>query len=232
MSLVITKKAVSENDSSDTSFKNESLFGYELRSALEEKESTAIVSALSKSTVAICGLGGLGSNIAMMLSRAGVGRLILIDFDTVNITNLHRQFYKTSQIGRKKAWALSENLKEIAPLTRLELHDTKITSDVVKDLLSDADVICEAFDKSDQKAMLVNTVLEAFPEKDLVAGSGMAGAGDVNEIITRQISKHFYLCGDAHTDVDEAGCLLPTRVMVCAAHQAHKIIQLLTKKNG
>lgn len=232
MSLVTTKRVVSENDSSDTSFKNESLFGYELRSALEEKESSEIVSVLSKSTVAICGLGGLGSNIAMMLSRAGVGRLILIDFDTVNITNLHRQFYKTSQIGRKKAWALSENLKEIAPLTRLELHDTKITSDVVKDLLSDADIICEAFDKSDQKAMLVNTVLEAFPEKDLVAGSGMAGAGDVNEIITRQISKHFYLCGDAHTDVDEAGCLLPTRVMVCAAHQAHKIIQLLIKKNG
>ena len=202
-------------------------FGYELRKAQEEKESKEVVDALAGSTVAICGLGGLGSNIAMMLSRAGVGRLILTDFDTVNITNLHRQFYKISQLDMKKAWALSDNLAEIAPLTRVELHDEKISPDRIKDLLNDADVICEAFDNAEQKAMLVGTVLEVFPDTDLVAASGMAGTGDANDIITRQISEHFYLCGDFHTDVGEADSLLPSRVMVCAAHQAHKIIQLL-----
>ena len=202
-------------------------FGYELRKAQEEKESKEVVDALAGSTVAICGLGGLGSNIAMMLSRAGVGRLILTDFDTVNITNLHRQFYKISQLDMKKAWALSDNLAEIAPLTRVELHDEKISPDRIKDLLTDADVICEAFDNAEQKAMLVGTVLEVFPDTDLVAASGMAGTGDANDIITRQISEHFYLCGDCHTDVSEADSLLPSRVMVCAAHQAHKIIQLL-----
>jgi len=207
-------------------------FGYELRKAQEEKESKEVVDALAGSTVAICGLGGLGSNIAMMLSRAGIGRLILTDFDTVNITNLHRQFYKINQLDMKKAWALSDNLAEIAPLTRVELHDEKISPDRIKDLLSDADVICEAFDNAEQKAMLVGAVLEMFPDTDLVAASGMAGTGDANDIITRQISEHFYLCGDFHTDVGEADSLLPSRVMVCAAHQAHKIIQLLIHKKA
>ena len=226
--MTITGTKTEFEDHTDNKSLNKVLFGLELKKALEEKESEKIVSALSGKTVAICGLGGLGSNIAMMLSRAGIGRLILIDFDTVNITNLHRQFYKTSQLGMKKAWALYENISEIAPLTRLELHDLKISQDCIQNLLADADVICEAFDNSEQKAMLVNKVLEVFPDKDLVAGSGMAGSGDANEIKTRQISEHFYLCGDLHTDVNEADCLLPTRVMVCAAHQAHKIIQLLT----
>jgi sulfur carrier protein ThiS adenylyltransferase len=205
-------------------------FGYELRKAQEEKESKEVVDALAGSTVDICGLGGLGSNIAMILSRAGIGRLILTDFDTVNITNLHRQFYKINQLDMKKAWALSDNLAEIAPLTRVELHDEKISPDRIKELLADADVICEAFDNAEQKAMLVGTVLEVFPDTDLVAASGMAGTGDANDIITRQISEHFYLCGDFHTDVGEADSLLPSRVMVCAAHQAHKIIQLLIHK--
>ena len=78
--------------------------------------------------------------------------------------------------------------------------------------------------------MLVGQVLEIFPDKDLVAASGMAGIGDANEITTRQISGHFYLCGDMHTDVEDADCLLPSRVMVCASHQAHKIIQLLVNQ--
>ena len=71
----------------------------------------------SSATVAVCGLGGLGSNIAIALARAGIGKLLLIDFDRVDITNLHRQQYKANQIGLHKADALlciykrqSENL--------------------------------------------------------------------------------------------------------------------------
>ena len=70
---------------------------------------------LERAVVAIVGLGGLGSNIAYMLARAGVGSLILVDFDKVDITNLNRQQYKANQIGLLKTDALSANLKEIAP---------------------------------------------------------------------------------------------------------------------
>ena len=127
--------------------------------------------------LSICGLGGLGSNIAIALARAGIGRLILIDFDRVDITNLHRQQYKAEQIGMYKTVALAENLKEIAPYIELEAHTERITEENAVTLISDADVICEAFDDAECKAMLTNTVLSELPDKYLVAASGMAGIG-------------------------------------------------------
>ena len=118
----------------------------EMRQALEKRQGKELQQRFFAATVAICGLGGLGSNIAISLARAGVGKLILIDFDKVDVTNLHRQQYKASQIGRYKTEALSENLKEIAPYVELETHTTRMTEQNVVELLKEADVICEAFD--------------------------------------------------------------------------------------
>ena len=113
----------------------------------------------SSATVAICGLGGLGSNIAIALARAGIGKLLLIDFDRVDITNLHRQQYKANQIGLCKTDALKKNLSEIAPYTEVETMTAKITEANFRDLLKDADIVCEAFDNAESKSMLVNGVL-------------------------------------------------------------------------
>lgn len=195
--------------------------------ALKERHGEELQRRFSSGTVAVCGLGGLGSNIAVALARAGVGRLILIDFDKVDITNLHRQQYKASQIGRNKTDALVENLKEISPYTELTPYTGRITEENTADLLSDADVICEAFDKAEEKAMLVNTVLETMPEKFLVAASGMAGLSSANRIKTRKIAAHFYLCGDGVSDVSEGMGLISARVMACAAHQAHMALRIL-----
>lgn len=126
--------------------------------------------------VAICGLGGLGSNIAIALARAGVGRLILTDFDRVDITNLHRQQYKATQLGEFKTEALAANLREIAPYLTIETHTTAITEENFEEILAPADVICEAFDNAEAKAMLVNGVLEKLHTKYLIAASGMAGS--------------------------------------------------------
>ena len=63
----------------------------DLQRALAARHGRAVQEKFNQATVAICGLGGLGSNIAIALARAGVGRLILTDFDRVDITNLHRQ---------------------------------------------------------------------------------------------------------------------------------------------
>lgn len=181
----------------------------------------------SSATVAVCGLGGLGSNIAIALARAGVGKLILIDFDRVDTTNLHRQQYKTTQIGINKTDALFENLKEIAPYIELETHTVRVTEVNALKLLKDADIICEAFDNAECKAMLTNLVLEAMPEKYLVAASGMAGMGSANTIQTRKVGKRFYICGDESSDVAEFGSLVSSRVMLCAAHQAHTVLRIL-----
>ena len=95
--------------------------------ALNERHGKKLQQRFSSAAVAICGLGGLGSNVAIALARAGIGKLILIDFDRVDITNLHRQQYKANQIGRYKTDALSENLLEIAPYVQIEPITERIT---------------------------------------------------------------------------------------------------------
>ena len=199
----------------------------EWNKALCERHGEELQQKFSSATVAICGLGGLGSNIAISIARAGIGKLILIDFDKVDITNLHRQQYKASQNGMNKTDALSENLKEIAPYTGIESHTVRITEDNAAELLKDADIVCEAFDDAEAKAMLTNLVLEEMPNKFLVAASGMAGFGSANTIKTRKVMSRFYLCGDERSDVQSEGSLVASLVMLCAAHQAHTVLRIL-----
>lgn len=198
-----------------------------IQKALEERHGPYLQSKFSSATVAVCGLGGLGSNIAVSLARAGIGKLILIDFDNVDVSNLHRQQYKASQVGMSKTKALTENLLEIAPYIKIETHCKKIEENYIETLLRDADIICEAFDKAEEKAMLVNSVIEKFPEKYLVAASGMAGIGSPNSIKTRKVTKKFYLCGDEKSDVADDIGLVSSRVMLCAAHQSHTVLRIL-----
>ena len=195
--------------------------------ALVARHGTVLQERFSAATVAICGLGGLGSNIAVALARAGIGKLILIDFDRVDITNLHRQQYKANQIGRYKTDALAENLTEIAPYVEVEAVTATITEENFAHLLKDADVVCEAFDSAESKAMLVNGVLEKLPQCYLVAASGMAGMDTPNTIKTRKVMKRFYLCGDETSDVADTIGLVAPRVMLCAAHQAHTVLRIL-----
>ena len=198
--------------------------------ALTERHGKELQQAFSSGTVAICGLGGLGSNIAIHLARAGIGKLILIDFDQVDITNLHRQQYKASQIGMFKTDALAENLREINPYIELETYTAHITEDNAIRLLKDADIICEAFDDAECKAMLTNTVLSEMPDKYLVAASGMAGMETANSIKTRRITSRFYLSGDETSEVSDDIGLVAPRVALCAAHQAHTVLRILAKQ--
>ena len=198
--------------------------------ALTERHGNELQQAFSTAVVAICGLGGLGSNIAIALARAGIGKLILIDFDRVDITNLHRQQYKADQIGMYKTDALADNLREIAPYIELEAHTERITEENAVTLLKDADIICEAFDDAECKAMLTNTVLSELPDKYLVAASGMAGMGVTNSIKTRRITSKFYLCGDETSEVSDGIGLVAPRVALCAAHEAHTALRILAKQ--
>ena len=199
----------------------------EMYRALEERHGAEIQKKLSEASVAVCGLGGLGSNIAVALARAGVGRLYLYDFDKVDISNLNRQQYFPEQLGMPKNEALADTLKRIAPYCDIVSHQVKLSEENIPQLLGDADIICEAFDKAEQKAMLVNFVLENMPEKYLVAGSGMAGFAPSNMIQTKRVTKRFYLCGDEVSDVDDGVGLVASRVLICAGHQAHAVIRII-----
>ena len=198
--------------------------------ALTERHGEELQQAFLTAKVAICGLGGLGSNIAIHLARAGIGKLILIDFDRVDITNLHRQQYKASQIGMYKTYALTDNLREINPYIELETHTERIAEENAVTLLQGVDIICEAFDNAEAKAMLTDIVLSELPDKYLVAASGMAGMGVTNSIKTRRITSRFYLCGDETSEVSDGIGLVAPRVALCAAHQAHTVLRILAKQ--
>ena len=102
-----------------------------------------------------------------------------------------------------------------------------MTEDNTVKLVSEADVVCEAFDKAECKAMVVNAVLTRFKDKIIVSGSGMAGFSSANTIVTKKLSNRFYICGDGVSDVNDGIGLIASRVMVCAAHEAHIVLRLL-----
>ena len=199
----------------------------EISQALIDRHTEEVQARIRAARVAVAGLGGLGSNIAVSLARIGVGHLHLIDFDRVDVTNLNRQQYFADQVGMYKPEALRENLLRINPWLELRTDCLRVTEENAAELLRDDAYICEAFDIAENKAMLAGEVLEHFPEKYLVAASGMAGYGDSNEIRTRRVTSHFYLCGDEKTEAAAGRGLMAPRVALCAAHQANMVLRLI-----
>lgn len=198
----------------------------EIYEALCKRHGAEIQQKLCRARVAVAGLGGLGSNIAVALARIGVGHLHLIDFDRVDLTNLNRQHYFIRHLGRYKTEALQEQLLQINPYLSIRTDCMKITEADVPTLFAEDDIICEAFDVPENKAMLVNVVLEGLPQKYLLSGNGMAGYGRSNAIQTRKVSSRFYLCGDEISGNDSQSLMAP-RVAICAAHEANMVVQLI-----
>lgn len=199
----------------------------EFYQALAKRHGADLQEKFSKASVAVCGLGGLGSNIAILLARAGIGKLYLLDFDQVDLSNLNRQQYFIDQIGMYKTDALSQIIHGIAPYCEIHTETVKLTEKNIPELLKQESMICEAFDDPEAKAMLVNSILTQFPDKYLVCASGMAGVDSANTIQTRRITSHFWLCGDQTSELTDGSGLFASRVAVCAAHQAHVILRIL-----
>ena len=203
----------------------------EMDEVLRLRHSDRIQDKLSRAQVAVAGLGGLGSNVAVSLARIGVGHLHLIDFDRVDLSNLNRQQYGIRHLGLNKTEALKQVIEEINPYLDIKTDCIRVEESNVKQLFCQDRIICEAFDVPENKAMLVNGVLEHFPEKLLVAASGMAGFGESNRIRTRQVMQHFYLCGDETTGAGDGIGLMAPRVALCAAHQANLITRLILESD-
>lgn len=193
---------------------------------LEMRHGKELQQKFTSACVAICGLGGLGSNVAISLARAGVGKLILIDFDKVDISNLHRQQYNVSQLGMYKTEAMRQTLSEIAPYCEIVTHTEKITEDNLS-LIANCDIVCECFDNAECKAMLVNGVAEQYPDKYIISASGMSGLHTGNIIQTKKLGKRLYICGDGMSDVNSDGTLFAPRVMLCASHQANTVLRII-----
>ena len=180
---------------------------------------------LESAVVGIAGAGGLGSNCAMHLVRAGVKKFVIADFDVVSESNLNRQFFFRDQLGRKKVDALAENLRRIEPKLELDMRDVKLSPENIDWTFSGCSVIVEAFDSSEAKAMLLHAVLPLG--KPVVAASGLAGWGRSAQITQRRIGKNLILIGDTTSDIRNGLAPVSPRVGIAAAMQANAVVALL-----
>jgi sulfur carrier protein ThiS adenylyltransferase len=176
--------------------------------------------------IGIAGCGGLGSNCAMALARAGVGTLVIADFDSVTLENLDRQYYFREQVGQKKVLALQENIRKVNPDIDVQVHDVRLGPDEVLQIFKNCQVIVEAFDRADMKLMIIETVSERFPDKFIIAGSGLAGYGANNALRTRRLG-NLFICGDETSEVTPELPPLAPRVGVVAAMQANQVLEIV-----
>lgn len=199
----------------------------EFEQALVSRHTPGVHEKVKKAKVAIAGLGGLGSNIAIMLARIGVGELKLIDFDVVEPSNLNRQQYFIQHLGMKKTEAMASILKEVNPFIHVTIVDTYVTSEQIEALFADVDIVVEAFDGAENKAMLVNEVLSKLPEHYIVAASGLAGYFSNNTIQTKKITNRFYLIGDDVSAAEPGSGLMAPRAALAASHQANMVLRII-----
>jgi len=181
---------------------------------------------LNQATIGIAGCGGLGSNIAVSLVRSGIGKLILADFDKVEASNLNRQHFYQSDIGKNKTEALAMHLKNINPAVDLEIHQTKLTAESAMEIFSSVDIMIEAFDRAESKKWLIESWCKNFPKKPIICGSGLADYGKFDLLKIRKAG-NIYLCGDETSDMSIGLCA--ARVAIVSAMQANLAIEILMK---
>ncbi|MCE1195986.1 sulfur carrier protein ThiS adenylyltransferase ThiF [bacterium] len=180
----------------------------------------------ARATVGIAGAGGLGSNCAVALARAGVKRFVIADFDAVSAPNLDRQYYFLAQVGRPKVEALAENLAAIDPSVAVSAHRLRLDPETARSLYAGCDAIVEAFDDAGAKDMLIETCLAAFPGTPIVGASGLAGVGGFEAIRVAR-SGNLYLCGDFESEVSEQLPPVAPRVAIVANLEADLVLGLL-----
>ncbi|NQT78488.1 MAG: sulfur carrier protein ThiS adenylyltransferase ThiF [Bacteroidetes bacterium] len=181
---------------------------------------------LADKVVGIAGCGGLGSNCAVALARTGIGKLILVDDDKLEASNLNRQYFFADQIGEFKSLALRDNIRRIDDTIIVETHIVRLDPDLVTELFADCDLIVEAFDQDNEKQMIIETVLGDMPDKSIISGQGLAGFGN-NESIKTQRLGNLFIVGDGETEVSEKQPPLAPRVAVVANMQANLVLELL-----
>lgn len=199
----------------------------ELETLMMARHTPGVHARVRAARVGIAGAGGLGSAIAVALARTGIGFIRIVDFDLVEPSNLNRQQYFVDQIGIPKVHALRDNLARINPAVEIAVYYGRVTADNLVELFGDVDVLVEAFDAAEQKAMLANGFLQHLSKKYLVSASGMAGFAPSNSIRTRKITQQFYLCGDTVTAAGPGCGLMAPRVGIAAHHQANAVLRLI-----
>ena len=225
--LMSSNISLKENDEIYLIKKGEIPKKEELEYLMMSRHTPGVYKKLKGAKVAIAGLGGLGSNIAISLARMGVGYLKLIDFDVVEPSNLNRQQYFINQIGKLKTMALVETLNMVNPYLTYEPVNIYVTKENIKELFFDVDIIIEAFDKAENKAILITNCLKHFPDKCIIGASGVAGLYKTELINIKKVGRNCYIVGDFENEAKPNQGLMATRVAVAANIQAHLAVRYI-----
>ncbi len=199
----------------------------EMRRLLHARHTPGVQKKISRASVGIMGLGGLGSAVAVALARIGVGRLLLADYDIVEPSNLNRQQYFVDQVGMPKTEALQANLARINPYVAVETFFGELDADNIPEIFAGVDALAECFDNAAMKAAALRAVLTRMPNTPYVTASGMAGYGPNNTIRTRRLHAGVYVVGDECSAARPGEGLMAPRVGIVAHHQANQILRLL-----
>jgi len=199
----------------------------EMERLLYSRHTPGVQERIKNSTVGVMGLGGLGSVCAAALARVGVGRLLLVDYDVVEPSNLNRQSYFIDQVGLKKTKATCANLQRINPYVEVEAIDIELTEENIPEIFAGVDVLLECFDGASMKAAALRAALNALPGVGYVGASGMAGYGDNNLIVTKKHFGRVYVVGDNEAEAGPGQGLMAPRVGIAAHHQANQALRLL-----
>ncbi len=199
----------------------------ELESLMVARHTPGVHTKVKQSIVGIAGLGGLGSTVAIALARIGIGKLVLVDFDVVEPSNLNRQQYAVKHIGMHKTDAIKQVIQEINPYVNVQTYTERIHRDNIKDLFKEVHILVEAFDTAEGKRMLIENFHKHFPNKPIVSASGLAGYFSSNSLKVRKVSSYLYIVGDEENSAGPGVGLMAPRVGIAGNLQANTVLRLI-----
>ncbi len=190
---------------------------------------------LLQAKIVVVGCGGLGSVAAVYLAASGIGKIHLVDYDVVDVSNLHRQvFYKTDNIGKPKAEVLANQIKSISPFVKVSFCNTAISKSTVFDEINDYDFVLDCTDSLPIKYLLNDACV--LKDKALIYGSLYKFDGYVSSFNIKT-SKTAYGCNlrDAFPEISKEAIpncsevgTLNTIVGIVGLMQANEVLKLVT----
>lgn len=198
-----------------------------IRDKILKRQDKFLSDIFSKTSVSIFGCGGLGSNIAMMLARSGVGKINLFDFDKVNFSNLNRQNFFLDDLNKKKVFATKNLLKKIIPYVRVKAYDIRIDNENIDQFIDSADIFIEAFDDKESKVFLFD-YFQKHLDKQLICASGVSGLGNLEDIKIKKF-RNITMIGDFNSNPDMG--LYAPYLMTVASIEALEALKIIRSKN-
>ncbi|WED24213.1 molybdopterin-synthase adenylyltransferase MoeB [Vibrio sp. JC009] len=186
--------------------------------------------ALKQSSVLIIGAGGLGCASSQFLASAGVGQLTLVDFDTVEVSNLQRQILHTdATVGMKKVDSAAQRLRELNPHIEIKTIDKRLDDSEMAALVKQHSAVVDATDNVDTRNQLNKICFES--KIPLISGAAIRMEGQIS-VYTYEDDAPCYAClsalfGENSLTCVEAGVMAPV-VGIVGATQAMETIKILT----